>query len=250
MVKTSMMQCAFALAALSACACPPVHGQVAPAGGSSTKMVAAGVANPAPQSQSDLIIENTSDLPDAFPHMEYEVRFHAHGGVTPFHWRLEKGALPSGLKLEDDGRLHGPPERSGDFQFTVSVTDSGKPQQAVQKEFGLRVRSGLSLDWGKPAHVNGSRIEGSVLVSNVSPDDMDLTFVVMAVAGNGRATAIGYQHFVLPRGTHAMELPFGENLPFGGYIVHVDVVGEVEAKNVIYREKMDTPHQLHVTVGP
>jgi len=227
-----------------------MHGQVALAGGSSTKMVAAGAANPAPQTQSDLIIENTSDLPDAFPHMQYEVRLQAHGGVTPFHWRLEKGALPPGLKLEDDGRLHGPPERSGEFQFTVAVNDSGKPQQAVQKEFLLRVRSGLTLDWSKPAHVNGGRIEGSVAVSNITPDDMDLTFDVKAVADNGRATEIGYQHFVLKRGTNGMELPFGENLPFGGYVIYVNVVGEVAPKNLIYREQMQTPRQLHVTVGP
>jgi hypothetical protein len=79
---------------------------------------------------------------------------------------------------------------------------------------------------------------------------MDLTFVVMAVAGNGRATAIGYQHFVLTRGTIGMELPFGETLPQGGYMVHVDAVGEVAAKNLIYRERMQTPGPLHVNVGP
>jgi sorbitol-specific phosphotransferase system component IIA len=79
---------------------------------------------------------------------------------------------------------------------------------------------------------------------------MDLTFVVLAVALNGRATAIGYQHFVLRRGTIAKELPFGETLPLGGYVVHVDAVGEVAAKNLIYRERMQTPSALQVTVGP
>ena len=67
---------------------------------------------------------------------------------------------------------------------------------------------------------------------------------------NGRATAIGYQHFVLRRGTTAMELPFGETLPHGGYVVHVDAVGEVAPKNLIYRERLQTPGALQVTVGP
>jgi hypothetical protein len=108
----------------------------------------------------------------------------------------------------------------------------------------------MTLNWKAPAHVNGNRIEGSAEVSNTTPDDMDLTFVVLAVAANGRATAIGYQHFVLRRGTISKELPFGEALPNGGYVVHVDAVGEVPPKNLIYRERLQTPAPLQVTVGP
>jgi hypothetical protein len=129
------------------------------------------------------------------------------------------------------------------------VTD-GRPQQEVQKAFVLRVRSALTLNWKAPARVNSNRIEGSAEVSNTTPDDMDLTFIVLAVAENGRATAIGYQHFVLRRGTIAKELPFGETLPPGGYVVHVDAVGEVAAKKLIYRERMETPSALQVTAAP
>jgi hypothetical protein len=197
-----------------------------------------------------IVIENDSELPDTYPHAPYEMRFRGHGGVPVLHWRLEKGALPPGIKLEDEGLLHGQAERMGEFQFTVSVRDGGKPQSAVQKEFVLRVRSALSLNWKAPARVNGNRIEGSVDVSNTTPDDIDLTFIVMAVPGNGRATAIGYQHFMLRRGTLAKELPFGESLPHGGYVVHVDAVGEVAAKNLIYRDRLQTPTALQVTVGP
>lgn len=202
------------------------------------------------QGESDLVVENDAQLPETYPHASYEVRFHAHGGVPPLHWRLEKGALPPGLKLEDDGRLHGSPEHTGEFQFTVSVTDSGQPQRSVQKAFELRVRSAMVLNWKSPAHVSGNRIEGSAEISNTTADDIDLTFIVLAVPENGRAVAIGYQHFLLRRGTVGQELPFGETLPRGGYVVHVDAVGEVPAKNVIYRERMQTPSMLEVTVGP
>jgi hypothetical protein len=208
---------------------------------------------PAPsttENENELFILNPSDLPDTYPKARYEVHFNARSGVTPLHWRLEKGALPPGLKLQDDGLLHGAAEREGEFQFTLSVTDSGKPQQAMQKVFVIHVRSALTLNWKSPAHVNGNRIEGSVEVSNTTPDDMDLTFVVMAIASNGRATAIGYQHFPLKKGTVAKELPFGETLPHGGYVVHVDAVGEVPPRNAIYRVRMQTPGPLQVTVGP
>jgi hypothetical protein len=108
----------------------------------------------------------------------------------------------------------------------------------------------LSLKWKTPAHVSGNRVEGSAEVSNTTPDDIDLTFIVMAVPDNGRATAIGYQHFLLHRGTVGKELPFGETLPHGGYVVHVDAVGEVSPKNLIYRDRIQTPGQLQVAMGP
>lgn len=204
----------------------------------------------APQDARGLVIENESQLPDAYPHHHYEYRFHAHGAVSVQHWKVEKGALPPGMKLDDLGLLAGDPEHPGEFQFTVSVTDGGNRESAVQKHFVLRVVAALAINWKAPARVTGNRIDGTVEVSNTSPDDMDLTFVVMAVAGNGRATAIGYQHFVLKKGTVRMELPFGETLPHGGYVVHVDAVGEVAAKNLIYRDRMQTPGPLQVTVGP
>jgi hypothetical protein len=202
-----------------------------------------------PQDAPGLVIENESQLPDTHPHAPYEMRFQAHGNISTPRWRVEKGALPEGMKLEEDGRLHGRADHAGEFQFTVSVIDGGR-ERGVQKGFVLRVTSALSLNWKAGAHVNGNRIEGSVQVSNTTPDDVDLTYYVLAVAPNGRATAIGYQHFVLKRGTTDMELPFGETLPHGGYLVHVDAVGEVAAKNVIYRESLDTPERLQVTVGP
>ncbi len=206
-------------------------------------------APPAPQ-ENQLIIQNDSELPASYPRAIYQVRLFAVGGVPPQHWQLEKGALPPGIKLEDDGLLHGTAERTGEFQFTASVRDSGKPQQAVEKQFVIRVRSGFSLNWKSLAHVSGNRIEGSVEVSNNTPDDIDLTFIVLAVAGDGRATAIGYQRFPLRKGTNSKELPFGETLPRGGYVVHVDAGGEVAPKNLIYRERMETPERLQVTVGP
>jgi len=205
-------------------------------------------ASNAAQFPNDVVIENESDLAPTYPGASYELHFTARGGVPTLHWRLEKGTLPPGLKLEDAGLLHGQPQSTGEFQFTLSVTDSDKPPQAVQKQFMLRVRSALTLLWKSPVRVNTNRIDGSVEVENTTPDDVDLTFVVLAVARNGRATAIGYQHFLLRRGV-SKELPFGDTLPNGGYIVHVDAVGEVPKRNLIYRERLQTD-ALQVTVGP
>lgn len=199
--------------------------------------------------QDTLTIDSGSALPDTHPDARYELQLFAHGGAGPYHWNIERGALPQGITLAENGALHGSPKAGGEFQFTVIVRD--RMGQVVRKQFTIRVVSALMLNWKAPAHVNGSRIEGSVEVSNTTADDVDLTFVVMAVATlNSRGTAIGYQHFVLPKGTTGKELPFGETLPHGGYVVHVDAVGEVAPKKLIYRERLQTPGALNVDVGP
>jgi hypothetical protein len=206
-------------------------------------------AAPPPQEQedADLVILNESQLPDTYLQGAYMVRLEARGGVPPLHWRVEKGALPAGIKLDATGLLHGAAEHTGQFQFTASVRDSGS--HAVEKNFVIWVHSALEIKWKSFAHVSGNRIDGSVEVSNATADDMDLTFIVLAVAPNGRATAIGYQHFNLHRGTFAMELPFGDTLPHGAYVVYVDAVGEVAPKNLIYRQQLQT-NPLQVTVSP
>ena len=99
---------------------------------------------PAQQSGAGVIIENEPQLPDAYPHRHYELQFHAHGGVSVLHWKVEKGTLPPGMKLEERGLLIGEPERPGEFQFTVSVMDGGDRESAVQKQFVLKVVAALA----------------------------------------------------------------------------------------------------------
>ena len=203
-----------------------------------------------PDQDEGLVIE-PGELPATYPHGPYQVNFHARGKYVPvLRWRVESGALPPGIKLEDNGVLHGEAERAGEFQFVVVVRDGGQPQQAMQKGFVIKVVEAITVAWKTPAHVNVSRIEGSVEVSNTTVDDVDLTFDVKAVAENGRATEIGYQHYVLTKGTMEMALPFGENLPHGAYVVYVNVVGEVAKRNAIYRERLQTPGPLQVVAGP
>jgi len=196
-----------------------------------------------------LIIE-TSSLPSGYTRGTYTFTLRAHGGIPRLHWKVEEGELPPGLKLEDDGRLRGAPEKPGEYRFTVSVTDNAKPQQAVEREFVLNVLRALVLEWKIPPHVAGSRIEGSVRVSNETPEDFDFTFYVLAVSENGRATAIGYQRFPLKKRTMDFEIPFGDTLPSGAYVVHADAVGEVAEKNQIYRARRQTPGPLQLAVGP
>jgi len=202
------------------------------------------------KNENGLVIE-PAELPVTYPHGPYHVGFHARGNYVPvLQWKVEKGALPPGITLDENGALRGEAQRAGEFQFVVVVRDGGQPQQAVQKEFVIKVVEGLTVAWKVPAHVNANRIEGSVEVSNATVDDLDLTFDVKAVAEDGRATEIGYQRFPLTKGTIGMALPFGETLPHGAYVVYVNVNGEVAKRNAIYKQRMETPTALQVVVGP
>jgi hypothetical protein len=197
-----------------------------------------------------LVIE-PAELPVTYPRGPYQVQLQGRGNYVPvLQWKLESGNLPPGIRLEDNGFLHGAAERAGEFQFVVSAKDGGQPRQAVQKGFVLKVMEAFTLTWKSPAHVAGNRIEGSVEVSNATPEDMDFTFDVKAVAENGRATEIGYQRFPLKHGTIGMALPFGESLPYGAYVVYVNANGEVPRRNAIYKQRLQTPAPLQVVVGP
>ena len=205
-----------------------------------------------PGQQADpaaLTVESTS-LPNAAPRHLYRFDFHARNGIPPFTWTVLKGEIPVGMKLSADGSLAGAAIAAGVFHFTVQVTDTSTPQQTATRNVELKVVPPLLLEWKDYAKVAGNRIDGRVKVSNGTEDDFDLTFVVLAVAEDGRATAIGYQRFSLKHGTTSFEIPFGETLPRGGYVVHVDTVAEVPEKDQIYRARLQTKERLQVTVGP
>ena len=191
------------------------------------------------------------ELPVTHPLEPFEVKLYGRGEYVPtLSWRLASGALPPGITLNENGELRGAAERAGEFQFVVEARDGGKPQQGAQRTYVIKVVEGIRAEWKVPAHVTGNRIDGSVAVTNTTRDDMDLTFDVKAVAENGRATEIGYQHFLLKRSAVATMLPFGETLPHGAYVVYVNVVGEVAKRNLIYRQRMQTAGALQVVVGP
>lgn len=211
-------------------------------------LMAAGVGQQAPDPTK--LALGAVTLPTASPHHQYKFQFQAHGGIPPVKYSLAGSALPTGMNLSEDGLLTGAPSSIGEFHFTVSVTDSSRPPQTATRAFVLRVVAPMLMQWKRYAKVSGNRVDGSVEVSNSTEDDFDFTFIVLAVAENGRATAIGYQHFPLKSGVDSFEIAFGDTLPKGLYVVHVDAVAEVPPKDAIYRARLQTKERLPVTVGP
>src|SRR5208337_4361301 len=121
-----------------------------------------------------------------------------------------------------------------------------RPTVQRRQELVLTVVSPLLLQWGRYPKVNGRRIEGSIIVSNQAEHDIDLTAIIMAVAEDGRATALGYQRIPLKKNTAELEIPFGENLPKSAYQVNVDAVAEVVSSNTIYHARLAPEEKLRV----
>ena len=197
--------------------------------------------------QDSSIFVQSKDLPHASLWERYRFDLRASGGIEPYHWSIIGGQLPRDIKLQDHGELIGIPDESGQFDFTLQVTDNAHTIRQKQK-MTLNVETPLAADWEKRANVTGQRIDGSIKVSNHTGRDFDLTVIVLAVNEIGRATAIGYQHFPLKKDTRDLEIPFGDTLSRGNYEINVDVVGEEPISNRIFRARLTSKQQ--VAQGP
>jgi Putative Ig domain len=196
------------------------------------------------------IVLATAPLPKAFLRQPYHFKLEAQGGITPLRWEVTNGSPPEGIELASDGTLSGAPTEVDSFHFVVTVSDSGKPVAQKKKEFVLDVVAPLVVEWSRKPRITGHRLEAAIRVSNQTGNDFDFTFIALAVNENGRATAVGYQHFTLKKDTDEFEIPFAENLPQGAYDLNVDAVGEVESTNTIFRARLAPTGKLQVVQGP
>lgn len=205
-------------------------------------LVIASLAGASGQDSKATVTITTKDLSAGTLWNRYTFQLQAEGGIEPYHFRAVSGSMPRGLELQDSGQITGVVNQAGALEFLIQATDRNG-SRSQPKKFTLSIEPPLRAEWLKKSQVNGTRIDGSVKVSNTSGRDFDLTFVVLAVNDIGRATAIGYQHFPLKKNTRDMELPFGDTLGPGNYVVDVDLVGEEPGSRTIFRTRLVTPKQ-------
>ena len=86
-----------------------------------------------------LVIGTTSPLPAGEVGVNYSQTLIASGSAPPYAWRVSSGSLPAGLMLSAGGVLTGIPGNTGNFSFTVVVTDSA--QVTATNTFALAIRN-------------------------------------------------------------------------------------------------------------
>lgn len=67
---------------------------------------------------------DTNTLSTANVGAKYSDSLSATGGVSPYSWSMSSGALPAGIQLAANGTIAGTTASSGNFPFTVKVTDN------------------------------------------------------------------------------------------------------------------------------
>jgi uncharacterized protein (TIGR03437 family) len=87
---------------------------------------------------SQAVTISPDPLPDATLNQFYIAHVAVTQGDAPFTWAVTGGALPDGLSLSG-GDLTGSPKVAGQFQFTITVTDSGG--LSASRPFSLTVKT-------------------------------------------------------------------------------------------------------------
>lgn len=77
----------------------------------------------------------TESVPEASPGALYSFELRAVGGETPRLWSVASGALPSGMRLAQDGRVYGTPTGAAASTVTVKVRDSAGAEQVRSFSF-------------------------------------------------------------------------------------------------------------------
>ena len=134
-----------------------------------------------------------------------------------------------------------------EYRFTVAVADSSAPRLQVQRVMTISVIAGLTIEWKQYPNVQGAILSGSVVITNQTGQDFDLTVVVVAVNDIGRATTLGYQHFTLAGEQPGPVIPFSSSPGLGTYVVHADAIAHRPGSHHIYRARKQTSQPLPIT---
>jgi Putative Ig domain len=124
---------------------------------------------------AQVTISSSMSLSNGTQGQIYSQTLTANGGIGPYTWTVDGGALPNDVLLSSSGVLSGTPTASGPFSFTLRVVDStpGTPLVAT-KAFALTVTRSCAdfvdalINWIKGAGVTEERFAWFVLLYSQS----------------------------------------------------------------------------------
>lgn len=91
----------------------------------------------------------TQSLSEGTKNSNYSANLSREYGSEPFKWSVSSGSLPDGLTInENDGTISGKPTRAGSYTFTVSVIDTGAPQQLASRSYTIKINDEVLPETG------------------------------------------------------------------------------------------------------
>jgi len=92
-----------------------------------------------PASQQAPLSVTTTGLTGITSGVTYSANLKAAGGTAPYSWSMSAGSLPSGIGLQSAGSISGTTTQTGQYSFTVMVSDSSSPKQTASQPLSLSV---------------------------------------------------------------------------------------------------------------
>ena len=82
----------------------------------------------------------TTLIPEITAGSDYNAPMAAVGGTMPYHWSISTGTLPNGISLgSSTGDFTGTTSQTGQFSFSVKLTDSSSPAQTASQALSVTV---------------------------------------------------------------------------------------------------------------
>lgn len=103
----------------------------------------------------------TTGLPDGQVNVSYTQSLSATGGVSPYHWAITSGALPSGLSLSPSGSISGTPTVAGTSSFVVTAADSATPAASVSAALSVTILAAGTT--ASPLRVTTTSLSGATV---------------------------------------------------------------------------------------
>ncbi len=91
------------------------------------------------QPEKEGINITTAGLPNGSVNATYSVNLSANGGTLPYTWALQGGTLPDGLTLSPAGAIAGTANKTGNFNFTIKVSDNSTPPTTDTEHFAIKI---------------------------------------------------------------------------------------------------------------
>jgi hypothetical protein len=149
-------------------------------------------------------ITTPSPLPNGSVGVAYSKPLIGSGGKIPYVWQVVSGALPGGLTLNrSTGLLTGTPTATGDFQFTVQLTDA--TPQSLSKPFTLTITAALAIGttslpdgnigaaYSQPVAATGGTLPYAFTLTGALPPGLALNPTTGAITGT--PTRLGLSNF-------------------------------------------------------